>query len=266
MTDGPKTARSPAFGFDPQKVDALATGVLSIVASQKTANMAAPSQELVDMLCTAVKEFDPDAQQRALDHMLSAGVTPAAMIDDYIPLAAHQLGTEWCEDSVSFADVTIGTARLQAMLRELSNDFYADLAADPTAPNVLLVVLSDEYHTLGAMVASNQLRRQGVSVRLKLGQSKHDVAQELRERDYDLFMISASCGENLELVRDIVKTARQAMNNAAPIALGGSIVQLKANLRALTGADVVTTDTKEALRLCALKVQTRGGASLQSSR
>jgi len=264
MTNGPNKKASRREENDAPNVDALASRVLSVLVSNKSVNEGRILQDLLDDLCVAVRQFDSQAQQDALSAMLHAGVSPAVLIDRYIPLAAQKLGAAWCEDEMSFADVTIGVARLQAMLRDVTGDFYADLVADQNAPSVLLVVLADEYHTLGAMVAANQLRRLGVSVRLKIGVKLSEITNELQSSDFDLFMISASCGEKLELIRKIVETGREVTNGKTPIALGGSIVQLGPNLKTLTGADVVTTDTKEALRLCALKIPTRAAAFQES--
>lgn len=247
--------------FDADNVDALASKVLSVLASKKTIGDGQISQDLVEQLALAVRQFDPQAQKDAMNAMLDAGISPAVLIDRYIPLAAEQLGEAWCEDTVSFADVTIGVARLQAMLRDVTGDFYADLVADSNAPSVLLVVLSDEYHTLGATIAANQLRRCGVSVRLKISVTEQDITNELTSSNFDLLMISASCGQRLELIRKIIDSAKRASHGRTPVALGGSVVNVDANLKALTGADVVTTDTAEALRQCALTIKDRAALS-----
>jgi MerR family transcriptional regulator, light-induced transcriptional regulator len=188
--------------------------------------------------------------QRALD----SGIARDDLADFYIPALARELGDDWCSDGLSFASVTIGASRLQAMLRELGPEWAGDQSANPAAPSIMLIVAQDVYHTLGAMVLSGQLRRKGLSVRLMLGAEPSELAQKLAKTSYDAVFISSSSGETLESLRRIVYVIRASSRTSMPIVIGGTILEVETcyDVTALTGADYATTVPSEALELCGL--------------
>jgi len=78
--------------------------------------------------------------------------------------SAHRLGDLWLEDKCHFVDVTIGLARIQAMLRALSPDFTAESDVDPNGSKALLSVHGSEQHTCGLFMVGEFFRRDGWSV------------------------------------------------------------------------------------------------------
>ncbi|WP_245541106.1 cobalamin-dependent protein [Yoonia vestfoldensis] len=189
-----------------------------------------------------------------LQTALQAGIARDDLADFYIPELARELGEDWCTDMLSFASVTIGVSRLQAMLRDLGPEWAGDQSANPAAPSILLIVGQDVHHTLGAMVLSGQLRRKGLSVRLMLGADLKDLAQKLSNTSYDAVFISSSSGESLESLRRIVYVIRTASKTTTPIVIGGTILEVETyyDVTALTGADYATIVPSEALELCGL--------------
>jgi NAD(P)-dependent dehydrogenase (short-subunit alcohol dehydrogenase family) len=85
------------------------------------------------------------------------------MADAYIPAAAQHLGSNWVSDRLCFAEVTIATARLQALVRAIGTRWGGDPAHLPGRRSVLMIVPDTEQHTLGAVVATGQMRRMGLS-------------------------------------------------------------------------------------------------------
>ena len=73
-----------------------------------------------------------------------------------------RMGERWFANTLSFADVTIGAARLQETVRAL--DQRRSMDARAYGDRILLVVPHTEHHTLGVFVASQQFRRRGVDV------------------------------------------------------------------------------------------------------
>jgi MerR family transcriptional regulator, light-induced transcriptional regulator len=188
----------------------------------------------------------------ALQDAIKAGIARDDIADFYIPELARDLGNDWCSDGLSFAAVTIGVSRLQAMLRELGPEWKGDQSANPAAPSIMLIVGQDVYHTLGAMVLSGQLRRKGLSVRLMLGADPQELAQKLAKTSYDAVFISASSGESLESLRRIVYVIRSSSKTSMPVVIGGTILEVEKqyDVTALTGADHATNVPSEALELC----------------
>ena len=212
------------------------------------------NQKLFDKLHAAALNPDQSACKTTLNQVIADGVPADVIADHYVPAIARELGEQWCVDQLSFAAVTIGSSRLQAMLRMLGPNWSGDSAEHDGAPGILLVVPHEVYHTLGAIVLSGQLRRKGVSVKLLLGGRPREVAERVASTTYDGIFISSSIGETLESLRQIVDAVRTSTHTPPPIVIGGTILDVETveNVTALTGADHATKIPDEALRLCGL--------------
>lgn len=252
MADGPKSQRKPSRQVIDGSVEALASKALSELASRAKRSKGL-SQGYINKLTDCVLESNSDQRKDVIETMLSEGVPQEDLIDLYIPAVARILGERWCSDSLGFADVTIGTARLQAMVRDLSSKFEYPKKTD-RSKSVVVVVMIHNYHTLGAMVLATQLRRVGISVRLLLDVSPAEALRKLRNDVYDAVMISASHSESLENLADLVKNIKQQTSGRIPVAIGGPVTDGRSNeIEAITGADIATSDVYEAIRACRLK-------------
>lgn len=209
-------------------------------------------------LYDAAMNPDPAVCKAAVETALADGLRPDDLADAYIPTIARQMGEKWCSDQISFAAVTIGTSRLQSMLRLLGPNWTGRAEERHDAPAILIVVLQEVYHTLGAIVLSGQLRRKGVTVKLALGCKPHEVAERIYHTKYEAVFISSSLGETLESLRKIVSAVRTSTGTPPPIVIGGTILDIETaeNVIALTGADYATQNPDRALRLCGLHEKT----------
>lgn len=210
---------------------------------------AAPSlrQEIVEALMQAVRSADPQAFDLLRPELRRARITSTTLADHYIPEVARMLGREWTADCVSFAEVTMGTARLQAILREIGQTWFADGGGQVDGPTLLVILPDGEHHTLGAMVLAGRLRRSGVSVALRIGQTPLEIAAFMQGRKFDGALISAGSYDRLETCRKLVKTLKDATNGSMRVALGGAILDEGGEKVSGTGADVVTNDIETAL-------------------
>lgn len=266
MTDNPMPEPHGAQDLPDDRFSVLAAHALRLVASRPPRLETDPSAnpELLAALCTAALSHDRDLLRETLDRMYRSGLSSEAVADIYIAAAARHLGAMWAEDRMSCTAVTIATARLQQTLRELGPDWKADHSGDPMAPSVLVLVSRSADHTLGAALLAGQLRREGLSVRLILGASTHDVTSAMGQIRFDAVMISAAMGERLETLRELVDCVRAASDAAPPVVVGGSIVESPHHtidsLTAATTADLVTSDSGEAISFCGLTSMARFGA------
>ena len=254
MTDGPETSRKGQRNETNKPVESLASEALKVLARTRGARARSVSERHVEALRRAVTEVDIDERRHVVAKLRKSGVTLDELVDLYIPEVARQLGDEWCKDQTSFADVTIGAARLQGLLRELLEETPPP-PIGRTASGIAVIVISDEFHTLGALVLTAQLRRLGVSVRLLLDIDPDDVLQTVSGDDrYDAIMISASHVETLEQLARFVERIRKKTKRNVPIVVGGPVLGTGKDVRAATGADFATSDVVEALRLCQLRI------------
>lgn len=250
--------RTPPGAEQDGTVESLASRALGVLASKRVNAASLLSERLLDELQRAVVTLEIGRRKAVVQDMLEAGIRREDIADFYIPEVARRLGSAWCEDAVSFADVTIGVSRLQGLLREIGRDWYEEPPLSEDAPSLLLVVLADEFHTLGAMVLAGQLARMGVSVKLVTGQSESDVLGSVAAAHFDAIFISVALGKSLASLKGLVEKLRAASVRPTPVVLGGSLVTRVVDTKAETGADFATTDPREALRLCGLKTSAQG--------
>lgn len=206
-------------------------------------------EPLVQRFLAAVCSTDPEAFEILKPELRRARVSAAAVADLYIPEVARRLGSAWETDSLSFANVTMGVARLQAILREIGTAWAADRGGDAGGAMVLLVLPQGEQHTLGAMVLAGRLRRMGVSVAMKIAPAPIDLAHYVAERAFDGALVSIACNDRLETCRKLVKTLKESSKGALKVAVGGAILDVDEDVRRLTGADMVTNDIHKALEM-----------------
>lgn len=252
MTDSSDRSRLPRMAERDTPVVSLASQALRVLAAHRTERAASLSVALCDRLHAATMSSEPDDMGRVLKTLRSGNVADDTIVDAYIPRVARALGADWCEDEIGFAATTIGSARLQALLRDVAPD---RAPPDPAASAVAVVVLGDEHHTLGAMVLAAQLRRLGLAVRVILGLNAEDSARRLELCGHDAIFVSTANERTLGKIRNFVENVKRR-NGTLPVAIGGPIVNLVEDVCEQTGADFATTDPLEAVERCGLTIST----------
>ena len=230
----------------------LASGADEVrpVAADTGKALSAMHVEMGEELCTAAIDRDPAQFSKVLEKMRRAGCSADDLAFHWIPDTARALGVSWENDQISFADVTIGCARLQSALHRLpetppvipfaQRDLYHDC---------LVLVPAGAQHTLGALVLAKQLRQARQKVFVELEASLDGLASLAKRHHFDVVLISASVGECPEDLRLLVDGVRMQFTNCNVI-VGGSISDLNTDALEAIGADHVTKDWQEALDLC----------------
>jgi methylmalonyl-CoA mutase cobalamin-binding subunit len=252
MADTQMMERSDRTLAGAETIQGFAARVLDVLVARSRRTAAPLREDLVLALSEGVVTQDEALIDRTLAEFRRGCISPVAMADLYVPAAARLLGTQWTCDSMSFADVTIASARLQAMVRAICTRWGNDFPTSAGRRSVLMVVPQGEDHTLGAVVATGQMRRMGISVCLRLRPAPSEVAELLRTRNFDAAMISMAQMEKLEGCRKLVGMMRKHGAPALPVVVGGAIVQSGRDMLSLTGADLVSGDPAEALGFCGL--------------
>ena len=246
----------------------LAERALSLVATRKGHghdSPQAPAQTLLhapwSIRMAEAAVADDSASLTALAHeMRVASVPIEAIIDVVIPEAARELGRCWAEDRIGFSSTSIGTARLQGLLRDLMRTGTAPLIAGLSEPQpaILIVVPDGEQHTLGALIASAQLSRAGFDTVLSLCESVARLKMRLKAEQFAAVCLSISRVETLESVGSLTNIIRWGCNYPVKIMVGGAAVDDAKDYG--IGADAVTNDLPEALSRCGLKISMRVAA------
>lgn len=234
-------------GLNGVDISQFAADVMAKVAARDGAARVALREPLLAALVAAARSPDPCALDSLRPDFRRARITNEMLADHYIPEAARRLGRAWEDDWASFAEVSIGSARLQAFLHEIGKGWAADGTESVGASTVLILVPEGEQHTLGALTAAGWLRRRGISVSVRIGPSPAQLAEILGQRRFDGAMISVACHETLEVCTGLVKTLRSEASDGLRIALGGAVLERGEDVAAVSGVDIVTNDLPKAI-------------------
>lgn len=223
--------------------------------------------ERLDELCDAFLSESNEDRHQVIHQMRQDGIVTNEIIDHVIPAVAGVLGQRWADDTLSFVEVTIGSARLQEAVRALvahelsweasgihGNDRVSSGPQLVHPPRVLLVVPRPENHTLGAFVAADQFRRFGYTVDVAVDQHPKQIAAILRDRRYCMIGISIAGRRTLASSRELVDIIRATVTRVTPIVLGGSLLDSDQDLLEATGVDHVARTVRDALELCGLNI------------
>jgi methanogenic corrinoid protein MtbC1 len=223
------------------------------------------SENYVTALVAATIHRDAEELRQIFSEMRKDGIPVDLICEAYIPQVARVLGDRWCDDSLGFAEVTIGTARLQGHLRDLhraTSRHGADHDLD--APHVLLCVPDGEFHTLGAVVLAGQMRRRGVCVQLKIGQAEDEILSLVATNSYDLVMFSVSNVENLPILSQTLRKIRGRVGPNLPIVVGGLIADVVKGDADAFGVDIATSDLDEAFDYCGVNFPDTGNVLVKT--
>jgi len=261
MMDAPRNRSTKIAPRIDRSVGSLASQALSVLVSRRIGKPGALSERFLTALYRAASGADPSARDQVVREMLGARINRFEIADLYIPEVARRMGVAWCDDGMSFAEVTIGVARLQGLLRDLTENWSVESRMYDDGLNIVVLMLADDYHTLGPMLVTSQLRRLGASVRLLLGRPDAEVKAVVRDQAFDMVLVSVAHIEKLGQTNGLVKMIRNNMICPAPIIVGGPGIDMEQDAKAITGADHVSNDVKEALLLCGLTDRTRTSGS-----
>jgi methanogenic corrinoid protein MtbC1 len=214
----------------------------------------------LDLLCDAFLSDRHELRSRILARMRQDGIPVEDIIDVVLPEVARSAGQRWMDDDISFADVTIVTARLQETVRALGRvprGAYPARLEDKVEtaqarPRVLLIIPRTEEHTMGAFVVADQIRRNGCEVDIAMDVHARQVAEMVRKTRYHMVGITAAGRRSIASAKELVDTIRASVTRVTPIVLGGSVVEGVASLKAMTGVDYVVCDASAALKACGL--------------
>ncbi len=212
----------------------------------------------LDHLCEAFLSEEEEARHAAIQKLRNEGVTDPEIIDHVIPEVSRILGQRWADDTLSFAEVSIGSARLQETVRALIARDIAPLDADAgdhlNAPRIMLIIPRPEDHTLGTFVAADQFRRFGYAVDIIVDQHARQAALELRKHRYVMVGLTIGGRRTLASAKELVDIIRTTATRATPIVLGGSFVETEDGLKQATGVDHVAVSVRDALKKCGLDI------------
>lgn len=217
---------------------------------QSPAALAAPpvTAEHVEALVAFALAEDPDGVMGFVERSHARGVPFESICLDALAPAARRLGDLWCDDRCDFTQVTLGTLRLTRALQGLSE--LNPMLPGPRAPRALFVSVPGEQHGFGVSMLVAFFRHSGWDAEFGTPATVAELAHSVRARNYRIAGISAACDRSLDTVAASVRAVRaSSCQPAIAILVGGRVFHDQPALAERIGADCVTGDVREALRM-----------------
>ncbi len=183
----------------------------------------------------------------------------------FLQASAHALQRKFEKSEFSFFDVTVVSAGIQTLVREISNEVrQAPLSFDQ--PTVLVTSPRSEQHTLMQGLLDLHFRLSGWESIHHPHIRSETLAAMLASRSIDLVCISWSNSRIMEEFRDIV--AIIAATNASkrpPVIAGGFAAEKAAGQIAQWGVDCICDDVYAALDIAERYISLRRSAMATKS-
>lgn len=225
-----------------EAVMALAQEVLLRLADQLSAREV-PSDALVIRLAEALISPDAKAAADFIEERHRQGADAMALYLSYLAPAAQKLGTWWTSDEISFANVTVGTGRIYAIMRNLSARF-------PRPPltggkRALFAAVPNDDHSLGVVMAADLCRKAGWQIDLLPAPSHDEIIEAAIRGDHRIIGLS---GGGLHAQADLARLvlALRVTLPQAHILVSGNIVNEAGENVQLMDVDAMTPDFEEA--------------------
>lgn len=230
-------------------VDGLARSVISKVNATPHQRRYRRVEIGTNVLYAAVLDkdrFDSDTVKADLG-MLRISMTD--IVDQCIPKVAAMLGEDWVADRLSFARVTVASARLFSLCKSVGQE-WDNVRTGIGSHAVLLATIDREDHIIGPAVLADQLRRRGHSVQLHSNATAQSLREKLSQDSFDGVLVSVATRHGLELARKAITELKKGGVDTI-VALGGAVLNEDGINVQNTGADVTTNDLDEALDVMA---------------
>ena len=202
----------------------------------------------ISELARIVIEHETSVASSYIDALRNQGVPIEAIFVELVAPTARLLGEMWKADQCCFTDVTIGMARLQQVVHELSPEFERETAQAFDGRRILLITMPGEQHTLGLMLVEEYFRRFGWNCCSSAPKDIRDISRCVRAQHYDVVGLTVGGSAVLENVPASIQAVRKnSVNKSVVVIVGGNIFLENPELASRVGADAMAEDGRHAL-------------------
>ncbi|MBU3559345.1 cobalamin-dependent protein [Polynucleobacter sp. Nonnen-W13] len=184
--------------------------------------------EEINRITQLLLSTEDGAFELAITVLKTHGVSINYIILDLIPTIARRLGKQWEDDTLSFAEVSIGVNRLERVIHKLDYLFQVTQLEKRGDHSILISVFPESQHSLGTLILSNYFIHSGWRVYRPENTSLKSISRELESNKHDAIAISISCDEQLERLPNTISVLREKSKNPKIIVLIGGPLYNKA--------------------------------------
>lgn len=197
----------------------------------------------LEPFCQALISDDDAAAAQIVSGLLADNIAAETIYLTHLARAARLLGAWWSADRVSFIEVTLGSARLLAIMRSMRHLFQP--ARVDLRKSAVFAAVPGETHFIGVTMAADIMRKEGWDVWVRTGLDHDALVAEIERADCTLIGLSFSGDHAFEPLARLV-VALHICRPELPVVIGGPGVETNRSLVDLLGVDYIATDINAA--------------------
>ena len=205
-------------------------------------------EDHADGFVALITRDGPQKTEQYITELLNLGMGIDLIVLELIPRIARKLGNQWASDSLSFAEVTIATGRLQKLIYSLDHLYQETRTSSTTTHSILVTAAPGSHHTLGPLILSNYFTWAGWSVLSESAPSEHFIETTVTSKSLTAIAVSIADYDQLDRLPKLIQSIRSKSLNPAIIVLtGGSLYNADAMSFGHIKADIKSSTPEEAL-------------------
>lgn len=205
-------------------------------------------EDHADGFVALITRDGPQKTEQYITELLNLGMGIDLIVLELIPRIARKLGNQWASDSLSFAEVTIATGRLQKLIYSLDHLYQETRTSSSTAHSILVTAAPGSHHTLGPLILSNYFTWAGWSVLSESAPSERFIETTVASKSLTAIAVSIADYDQLDRLPKLIQSIRSKSLNPAIIVLtGGSLYNADAMSFGHIKADIKSSTPEEAL-------------------
>jgi methanogenic corrinoid protein MtbC1 len=205
-------------------------------------------EDHADGFVALITRDGPQKTEQYITELLNLGMGIDLIVLELIPRIARKLGNQWASDSLSFAEVTIATGRLQKLIYSLDHLYQETRTSPTTTHSILVTAAPGSHHTLGPLILSNYFTWAGWSVLSESAPSERFIETTVTSKSLTAIAVSIADYDQLDRLPKLIQSIRNKSLNPAIIVLtGGSLYNADAMSFGHIKADIKSSTPEEAL-------------------
>ena len=178
-------------------------------------------EEEINRIADLLLNAEEDAFEYAIKTHKAHGIPIDYIVLDLIPEIARKLGKHWEEDSLSFADVSIGVNKLERVIYKLDYLFQANQLERQQNKSIFVSGCPGSQHSLGTLIFANFLTFSGWQVHRPNKVNIDCMVEGVESKNHQALAISVATNEQLEQLPYLISLLRQKSKNPKIIVLIG---------------------------------------------
>lgn len=175
----------------------------------------------INRITQLLLDTEEGAFELAITVLKTHGASINYIVLELIPEIAKKLGKQWEDDTLSFAEVSIGVGKLERAIHKLDYLFQASQLEKRQNKSIVISPFPDSQHSLGTLILSNFFTHSGWQVYRPANNGLHSIIHEIESKHHHVLAISISTYEQLHELPGLIQLLKEKSNNPQIIVLIG---------------------------------------------